>query len=89
MNKGQFGARHLQKQLWKLLIPEYEATDALHVEIAEAGAAAAAGAARELARLRQARSRVTVTIARRELRKWLRSAGEGASVEAAVGRLLG
>ena len=89
MNKGQFGARDLEKQLWKLPIPEYEATDALHIEIADAGAAAAAGVARELARLRQARSRVTVTIARRELRKWLRSAGEGASVEAAVGRLLG
>ena len=89
MAKGQFGARHLHKQLWKLPIPEYDATDALHVEIAEAGAAAAAGAARELVRLRQDRERVTVTIARRELRKWLRSAGEGASVEAAVGRLLG
>ena len=80
--------RDLHKQLWKLPIPEYDATDALHVEIAEAGAAAAAGAARELGRLRRERERVTVTIARRELRKWLRSAAEGATVEAVVGRLL-
>ena len=36
-----------------------------------------------------ARSRVTVKIARRELREWLRESAEGAVVEAAVGRLLG
>ena len=43
MNKGQFGARDLQKQLWKLPIPEYDATEALHGEIAAVGEAAAAG----------------------------------------------
>ena len=90
MAKGQFGARHLQKQLWKLSIPEYDATDALHVEIADAGAAAAAGAARELGRLRADRGKdVGVRIVRRVLRKWLRESAEGAAVEAAVGRLLG
>ena len=89
MAKGQFGARHLHKQLWKLPIPEYDGTEALHGEIAAAGEAAAAGAARELGRLRRERERVTVTIARRELRRWLRSSAEGARVEAAVGRLLG
>ena len=35
------------------------------------------------------RDRVTVTIARRELRKWLRASPEGQAVEDAVGRLLG
>ena len=90
MAKGQFGARHLHKQLWKLPIPEYDATEALHGEIAAAGEAAAAGAARELARLRADRgSDVGVRIARRELRRWLRESAEGARVEAAVGRLLG
>ena len=89
MAKGQFGARHSHKQLWKLPIPEYDGTEALHGEIAAAGEAAAAGAARELARLRERRDRVTVTIARRELRRWLRESAEGARVEAAVGRLLG
>ena len=54
------------------------------------GAVAAAGAARELARLRTDRGNdVGVRIVRRELRKWLRSSAEGARVEAAVGRLLG
>ena len=90
MAKGQFGARHLHKQLWKLPIPEYDAADPLHREIAEAGAAAARGAAERLADLRSQRGeRLTVTIARRELRAWLRASAEGAAVEEAVGRLLG
>ena len=35
MNKGQFGARDLHKQLWKLPIPEYDDEVPLHREIAE------------------------------------------------------
>ncbi len=88
MSKGQFGARDLQKHLWKLPIPEFDAGNALHVELSEAGEAAAKGAASQLATLRQVRDRVTVTIARRELRAWLRASPEGAAVEATVGRLL-
>ena len=34
MPKGQFGARHLQKHLWKLLIPEFDPTQKLHMAIA-------------------------------------------------------
>ncbi len=84
MAKGQFGARHLHKQLWKLPIPEYDGREALHGEIA------AAGAARELGRLRADRGNdVGVRIVRRELRKWLRESAEGAAVEVAVVRLLG
>ena len=90
MPKGQFGARHLQKHLWKLPIPEFDAADPLHREIAEAGAAAALGASGRLAELRSERGEgLTVTIARRELRAWLRGSAEGAAVEGAVGRLLG
>ncbi len=82
--------RDLHKHLWKLPIPEYDAADPLHREIAEAGAATARGAAARLADLRSQRGeRLTVTIARRELRAWLRASAEGAAVEAAVGRLLG
>ena len=88
MAKGQFGARHLHKHLWKLPIPEFDPDKAAHAAIADAGEAAAAGTARELARLRADRERVTVTIARRELRKWLRSSPEGTAVEHAVERLL-
>ena len=89
MSKGQFGARDLQKHLWKLPIPEFDPDNSLHAEVSAAGEAAAEGAARQLARLREERDRVTVTIARRELRKWLRASPEGQAVEEAVGRLLG
>ena len=89
MAKGQFGARDLQKHLWKLPIPEFDSSVGLHVEISEAGAVAAKGAAERLERLREEREKVTVTVARREIRKWLRESEEGRAVEDAVGRLLG
>ena len=89
MPKGQFGARHLQKHLWNLNIPEFDPEDDLHFDISDAGEKAATGAARRLARLREERDKVTVAIARRELRKWLRQSPEGQAVEDAVGRLLG
>ena len=87
MPKGQFGARHLEKHLWKLPIPEFDAEDSLHAVVSEAGRVAAEGAAERLARLRQDRGEVTVTIARREIRKWLRESDEGKAVEEAVGAL--
>ena len=86
MPKGQFGARHLHKHLWKLPIPEFDPSQELHATISEAGATAAAGAAAKLERMRG--DKLTVTIARRELRTWLRTSPEGRNVEAAVGRLL-
>ena len=89
MPKGQFGARHLQKHLWKLPIPAFERSNELHVAISKAGKAAASGAARQLAKLRLEREDLTVTIARRELRKWLRGSRQGKTVEANVKKLLG
>ena len=88
MAKGQFGARHLQKHLWKLPIPEFDSHEPMHVAISGAGQAAAKGAAEQLAKLRRERDRVTVTIARRELRKWLADSQEGRAVETLVGELL-
>ncbi len=89
MAKGQFGARHLQKHLWKLSIPEYDATNRLHQEIARAGQAAASGAAQQLQNLYEKRgAAVGTTIARRELRGWLAQSGEGKQVETLVKRLL-
>ena len=88
MPKGQFGARHLEKHLWKLPIPEFDAGNTLHAEVSEAGKAAARGATEHLASLRRTRDRITVTIARREIRKWLRESQEGKAVEKAVGELL-
>ncbi len=80
--------KDLHKHLWKLPIPEFDSEDAVHRAAANAGWAAEDGAKRELDRLRTDRDRVTVTIARRELRKWLRESSEGAAVEAAVEQLL-
>ena len=89
MAKGQFGARHLHKHLWKLPIPEFDAGDQLHLSLSKAGQRAAAGAAERLAALRAERGdRLTVTIARRELRAWLRKSAEGAAVEGLVQSLL-
>ena len=89
MPKGQFGARHLQKHLWKLPIPEFDPAQELHGTIAEAGKTAATAAEKKLAELRKERGeKLTVTIARRELRKWLRTSPEGDAVENAVSKLL-
>ena len=89
MNKGQFGARDLHKHLWKLPIPEFDRDNALHATLAKAGERVAAGVAQRLAELRAERGdRLTVKIARRELRAWLRTSAEGAAVEGVVGRLL-
>ena len=89
MSKGQFGARDLQKHLWKLPIPDFDPSEELHVTIAESGATAAAGAGGKLAELReQWGDGLTVTIARRELRAWLRDSAEGRAVEGRVRQLL-
>ena len=89
MSKGQFGARDLQKHLWKLPIPEFDPALKLHADIAKAGATTAAGAKAKLEELRgQWADRLTVTIVRRELRNRLRASTEGKAVETFVGRLL-
>ena len=89
MPKGQFGARHVQKHLWRLPIPAFDPSQQLHVTISEAGAAAAAAAGKKLEQLRQERGDgLTIAIARRELRNWLRVSTEGKEVETAVARLL-
>ena len=89
MPKGQFGARHLHKHLWKLPIPAFDDSESLHKAISEAGDAAGKGAENVLEKLRGEREKVTVTVARREIRGWLRSSREGKEVEGLVGRLLG
>ena len=85
---AQSAGELLGRHRWKLPIRVFDPAEDLHVAISQAGEAAAAGAGRRLAQLRQERSRVTVTIARRELRKWLRASPEGRTVEEVVGRLL-
>ena len=88
MPKGQFGARHLHKHLWKLPIPEFDADDPVHRELAWMGGIAAEQAAERLAALRVERGdKLTVTIARRELRKWLRESNLGRCIEMVVKEL--
>ena len=93
MAKGQFGARHVHKHVWRLPIPAYNEALSLHHDIAEAGVATAEGAAQVLSEVRAERERsgkgFSVTIARRELRRWLSEAEEGRHVEGLVGRLFG
>ena len=93
MPKGQFGARHVEKHLWRLPIPEYDDSDSLHVEIAQAGEDAAVGAKALWDEIRAEREETgqstSVTVARREIRKWLSESSEGQRVEELVGRLLG
>ena len=89
MSKGLFGARDLHKHLWRLPIPAFDPANPMHMEVAMAAAAAEMGVTQRLAALRAERGDLSVTIARRELRAWLRSSPEGAAVEAAVKRLLG
>ena len=89
MAKGQFGARHLQKHLWKLPIPEYDATNRLHQKMAMAGQAAASGAVQQLQNLyKQRGDAVSTTVVRRELRGWLAQSDEGKQVETLVKQLL-
>ena len=89
MPKGQFGARHLEKHLWNLPIPEFDSGNPLHLQTSQAGEAAAQGAAKQMTQLHQNRGEVSVTIARREIRKWLRESKEGKAVEDAVEELMG
>jgi SAM-dependent methyltransferase len=89
MPKGQFGARHLQKHLWRLPIPKFDPDNPTHITVSEAGVVAALGARARLEDLLEKRGdSLTVTIARREIRRWLRESTEGKAVEDAVGELL-
>ena len=68
---------------------EIDEENPLHVEVSEAGEKTATGAAKRLERLREERERVTVTIARRELRKWLRESPGGAGGGGCGGEVVG
>ena len=93
MPKGQFGVRHVHKHLWRLPIPEFDDSNSLHNELAQAVADASADAKYSWARVRAEREAknqsTSVTVARREIRKWLSESEEGRRVEELVGRLLG
>ena len=89
MPKGQFGARHVHKHLWRLNIPEYEGDNGLHAELAEAGAEAAREADARLEEMRgPSGASPPVALARRALRQWLAVSGLGQRIEQLTTELL-
>ena len=91
MPKGQFGARHVHKHLWRLDIPEYDPYRELHRQIAAAGQQASHQAATELRRVQRERSaqgKDTANRAARDaLRAWLARSAIGKRIEALVEQL--
>ena len=78
--------RDLQKHLWKLPIPKFDEGIPLHRDWQRRVRLRRRGVQLELAKLRkQLGDKLTVTIARRDIRKWLRSSKEGKAVERLVG----
>ena len=89
MPKGQFGARHVHKHLWRLKIPEYDGGNTLHAELSKAGAEAAREAAARLEEMRGASgASPPVALARRTLRQWLAISGLGQRIEELTTELL-
>ena len=91
MPKGLFGARHLEKHLWKLPIPEYDAECELHARLATLGQEAAAECRELLDELIALNGPdwLTVEDARRDLRHgWQPGSATAQAIEASVHGLL-
>ena len=81
MTKGLFGARGLEKHLWMVSIPEYDAADDRHAELSRLGQSAAGEVA--------ARRKQGLGVGRTELRnEWQPQSPTAQSIEAAVRALL-
>ncbi len=92
MPKGQFGARDLHKHLWRLPIPIYDNDNSLHANLAQLGNQLATEATTHLTNIRTTRAATnkptTITVARRELRKWLSTHPPAQQIEKLVAQLL-
>ncbi len=89
MPKGQFGARHVQKHLWRLNIPEYDVENPLHADLAKAGAEAAREGTGRLEDMRGASgASPPVALVRRTLRQWLAISDLGQRMEHLTAELL-
>ena len=84
MPKGQFGARHVHKHLWKLPIPAYDPTDPTHTAVSQAG-----NNATQVAQTNHPRPPTTIGAVRKRLRCWLNESPEGRTVEETVSHLIG
>ena len=91
MSKGQFGARDLEKHLWKLDIREYDPADRIHASLAQLGSTAAGEASAALTDLRTQHAKkgrpLTWRVARRELRARLAASPTGNQIETLVKQL--
>ena len=92
MSKGSFGARDVQKHIWRLPIPEYDENEQTHRRLAELGARLAKEAVAiwdETQASRKASGKGTsVTIARRVLREWQAESPTAQQVEHLVSQLI-
>ena len=87
MPKGLFGARHLQKHLWKLPIPEFDPNDIDHVDLSRLGRRAAVEAEAMIVQLRS--PTLSVAKARSVLRhEWQPNSPTAQQIETGVQRLL-
>ena len=87
MPRGQFGARDLDKHLWKLPIPAYDPNDADHVDLSRLGRRAAVEAENVIAGLGDPVP--SVTKARSVLRhEWQPNSAVARGIEAGVQQLL-
>ena len=91
MPKGQFGARHVQKHLWRLNIPAYDPAKTIHADLAALGDKATKRGHKRLNMLRAERAtrnqKTTAIVARRELREWLSASKTGRRIDKLVERL--
>ena len=91
MPKGQFGARDLEKHLWKLPIPEYDASNETHAALSRLGRTAAQLAEYQLATLtaRHGPDWLTDNRVRADFRNvWQVESVTAAEIENAVAELL-
>ena len=92
MSKGQFGSRDLHKHLWRLPIPTYDPSVALHQEIAMTSQKVATGAARVTVQTQMDRATfgkaASVKVVRSEIRTWLDTSKEAQELESSIQRLL-
>ncbi|MBY0330237.1 MAG: hypothetical protein K2X49_06160 [Acetobacteraceae bacterium] len=82
--RGQGGARHFDNLMWELPIPEYDARDPLHRDLA-----ALAAEAERVAAAVPLREGACFTTQRRAIREALAATGIAARIDAAVARLPG
>ncbi|WP_419917693.1 N-6 DNA methylase [Candidatus Poriferisocius sp.] len=92
MPMGQYGARHLQRHLWRLPIPAYNPTNELHIKLAAAARKAEQQIAKAWAKESQHRisnnKSTSSQVARNHIRNYLAESQIGTNIEQLVRKLL-